>query len=193
MFSHPSHHVLRRASDPAWPNIWGNFDTKELAGLACEQCEGLSFSSVYFEIPVDEFPAIQAREDMYDLVVAPAITASGTDVQGYICSATTDEKLQELMGDSFEHKYGRHFNGNPIPGRPRVWGWEGVILPARLYLRHCALSISNQGGQKALDKFLDDTYLWDRQTTVREHLAADPLIMATPPPEDHPDAYKFNG
>jgi len=193
VFAQPSHHVLRRASDPAWPNVFGNFDTKELAGLSCEPCEGLSFSSVYFEIPSDEFGAIQAREDMYELVVAPAVTATGTDVQGYVCSATTDEKLREMMGDSFEEKYGRHFNGNPIPGPAKVWGWEGVILPARIYLRHCVLSIRNQGGEEAVHRFLDDTFLYDRKTTVRGYLASDPMIMETPPPVDHPDAYKFNG
>eukprot|EP00746_Dinoflagellata_sp_MGD_P027699 gnl/MRDRNA2_/MRDRNA2_165380_c0_seq1.p1 gnl/MRDRNA2_/MRDRNA2_165380_c0~~gnl/MRDRNA2_/MRDRNA2_165380_c0_seq1.p1 ORF type:complete len:251 (+),score=34.01 gnl/MRDRNA2_/MRDRNA2_165380_c0_seq1:96-848(+) len=200
VFAHVSHHVLRRG------HPFAHFETAELAGLSCEPCKGCSFSSVYFEVPAKEFPALEEREDMYEMVVAEAELSDGQRRCGFVCGCTTDERLRAKMGEEvFQEKYGRHFSGTgsasddasqvdgyPIPGEPRVWSWE-KILPARIYLRHCVLAIGNQAGESAVNAFLDDTFLWDRTTTVRQHLAANPHIMATPPPADHPDAYKFNG
>eukprot|EP00287_Rhodomonas_sp_CCMP768_P018731 CAMPEP_0202810966 /NCGR_PEP_ID=MMETSP1389-20130828/2960_1 /ASSEMBLY_ACC=CAM_ASM_000865 /TAXON_ID=302021 /ORGANISM="Rhodomonas sp., Strain CCMP768" /LENGTH=211 /DNA_ID=CAMNT_0049481995 /DNA_START=190 /DNA_END=825 /DNA_ORIENTATION=- len=191
--------VLRRGADPAWPNVFAHFATLELAALSCEPHQGASFAACYFEVPVAEFSALQEREDMYELVAADAVLSSGQRCQGYICCRTTDEKLRSKLGPQVFHvKYGRHFNGTPgepypIPRPPQVWSWEGPIFPARIYTRHCVLAIRNQAGEAAENAFLDDTLLWDWTTTLRAYLAANPLIMATPPPPSHPDAYCFNG
>ena len=224
IFAHPSHHQMRRGEP------FAHFESAELAGLSCEPWAGSSFSSVYFEVPADEFAAILERENMYEMVVATAELSDGGTVHGYVCCRTTDERLLAAMGpEVWQQAYARHFagpadtvfdsaaaddvssgfaaaapaaapapapaapSGYPIPGPPRVWSWEGKILPARIYLRHCVLAIGNQAGQAAVETFLDDTLLWDGATTVRQHLEANPHIMATPPPVDHPDAYKFNG
>jgi hypothetical protein len=217
IFAHPSHHQMRRGEP------FAHFETAELAGLSCEPCEGASFSSVYFEVPADEFAGILERENMYQMVVAEAqLSDGGGVVHGFVCCRTTDEALMAAMGpEVWQQAYARHYagavasvfdsattaastpvstpmaatgtRGYPIPGPPRVWSWEGEILPARIYLRHCVLAIGNQAGQAAVDTFLDDTLLWDGATTVRQHLEANPHIMATPPPADHVDAYKFNG
>ena len=129
------------------------------------------------------------------VVAAAKADGDASTRYGYICSRTTDAKLRsQIMGEEvFARKYGVYFNGNPIPGPPKVWDWEGEILPARIYLRHCILAIQKQAGQGAVERFMDDTLLWDRKTTVRQHLAANPLIMSTAPPVDHPDSHKFNG
>ena len=66
-------------------------------------------------------------------------------------------------------------------GIDTIWGWgkDSGILPCRVYLRHCVLAAEKQG---QLDSFLDETYLADRVTTIREHLAKDPTIMQEKPP-----------
>jgi hypothetical protein len=38
--------------------------------------------------------------------------------------------------------------------------------------------------QEASDSFLDETFLCDRSTTLREYLAATPAVMATAPPPE---------
>lgn len=55
------------------------------------------------------------------------------------------------------------------------------MLPCRIYLRHCVLA-AQRLGPEAHASFLDGTYLADRRTTVREHLAANPDIMEEQPP-----------
>ena len=49
------------------------------------------------------------------------------------------------------------------------------------YLRHCVLAARGLGDEE-LASFLDGTYLADRATTVRDHLAGDPTIMEEEPP-----------
>ena len=44
-------------------------------------------------------------------------------------------------------------------------------------------------GPMCRDSFLDDTYLIDRTTTVREHLAANPAVMSTLPPAEFAERY----
>ena len=57
------------------------------------------------------------------------------------------------------------------------------MTPCPVYLRHCVLA-AEKCGDAARDSFLDETFLVDRSTTVRQHLAAHPEVMATrPPPE----------
>ena len=156
VFRHPSHFAMRRQKDmgPDAAEVWAHFGATEIAGLSCEPCDGCSFSACRFEVPAAEFPALAEREEMYDLVVAEAELPSGDVCSGFVCCAmTSDEPLRERMGEAaFQTKYGQHFNGNPLPGPPRVWEWEGPILPARLYLRHCVLAIRNQAGESAAEE-----------------------------------------
>lgn len=55
------------------------------------------------------------------------------------------------------------------------------MLPCRVYMRHCVLA-AQRLGDEAYDSFLDGTYLSDRRTTLRQHLAANPDIMEELPP-----------
>lgn len=66
---------------------------------------------------------------------------------------------------------------------PRCRDDTDAILPCRAYLRHCTLAAAALSPE-AHASFLDSTYLADRRTTVREHLAAHPDILdELPPPE----------
>lgn len=68
-----------------------------------------------------------------------------------------------------------------------VWGWEpdSGLLPADVYLRHCLLAV-NKAGSKAEQSFLDETFLVDRRTSLREYLSNDgnrDRVISSLPPE----------
>ena len=97
---------------------------------------------------------------------------------GLICVGATDQLYISRWGlQAYQQRYlDRGLAGG-------IWGWglDSGILPCSVYLRHCYLSAQNLGSE-ALDSFLDDTFLVDRQTTVREYLAANPEVLTTLPP-----------
>eukprot|EP00757_Euglenozoa_sp_SAG-D1_P007161 gene7161-2675_t len=186
-FQHVSHHMLRRGPPFAL------YETREFAGLSCEPKEGASFTGCYFEVPLCEYPAIVDREDMYELVPVRVECQDGVPRLGMICARTTDEQVRANMGDQvFERKYGRFFNGHPIHGPTVIWG-DISVLPSRVYLRHCILTLRSQAGEEAAEAFQLSTFLADHCTTVFEYLKNHPTIMETAPPADHPDASAFNG
>ncbi len=88
-------------------------------------------------------------------------------------------RYRERYGeDIFQERYARF-------GVPRIWGWpeDSGTTPCPVYLRHCVLAAEGCG-PAAQASFLDETFLVDRKTTVRAHLAAHPEVMTTrPPPE----------
>jgi hypothetical protein len=68
-------------------------------------------------------------------------------------------------------------------------------------LKHCVLASWNCGKNKdgswstdddgglCYNSFLDDTYLVDRKTTIRQYLKQFPSVMATEPPESLRERY----
>lgn len=62
------------------------------------------------------------------------------------------------------------------------------VLPCRVYLRHCVLAARSLGAA-AEASFLDHTFLSDRRTTLRRHLARNPSIMQEEPPPSLVDRY----
>jgi hypothetical protein len=55
-------------------------------------------------------------------------------------------------------------------------------------LRHVILAATALG-QLVVDNFLDSTFLADRKTTIREHLASNPTIIHELPPPDLQERY----
>nr|CAB3461727.1 unnamed protein product [Digitaria exilis] len=101
-----------------------------------------------------------------------------------VCARYSDEEyFQERCQGSKEiyyQRYGR-YNIDKI--------WRDDILPCRLYLRHCVLAAKNLG-EPAYSNFLDQTYLGDRKTTIREYLATTGAgIMEEEPPESLKSRY----
>merc|ERR1712196_399917 len=63
------------------------------------------------------------------------------------------------------------------------WDENSGIRPCRVYCRHCVLATTKPGvPQIAADSFLDDTYLVDRTTRLREYLDHHPHVMNSKPP-----------
>ena len=68
-------------------------------------------------------------------------------------------------------------------GLQTIWGHapDSGVRPCAVYLRHCVLAAERMGAA-CLASFLDETYLIDRTTTIRQYLEQHPEIMSTPPP-----------
>lgn len=118
--------------------------------------------------------------------------------EGVICRRSTDEAYLAQWGQAhWEKQYLKY-------GVKTIWNWErdSGLRPCPAYLRHCVLASWNCGGTAKKDEwsidgegglcynsFLDDTYLVDRKTTIREYLKQCPEVMATEPPESLRERY----
>jgi hypothetical protein len=97
---------------------------------------------------------------------------------GMLCLASTDDAYRARWGD------GRFAELYASRGLSTIWSWppSSGLLPCATYLRHCALA-AEKLGDEANASFLDETFLCDRTTSVREHLQRTPQVMTTLPPE----------
>mmetsp|Transcript_11684 Transcript_11684/g.18335 ORF Transcript_11684/g.18335 Transcript_11684/m.18335 type:complete len:132 (+) Transcript_11684:1203-1598(+) len=122
-------------------------------------------------------PAFYEREEEFFIASAPIEELDGTiKERGLICCAATDGDYIARHGQEvFDSRY-------KSIGLDSIWHWPGKILPCRVYLRHCILA-ATKPGPEVRDNFLDNTFLWDRKTTIREWLAQNPSLMDELPPE----------
>ncbi|KAG5189614.1 hypothetical protein JKP88DRAFT_256992 [Tribonema minus] len=154
--------------------------TKEFSSLSTEAHEGAHFVASVFQIDGLDLEAYVEREEEFDFMCADYTglddpSETGT---GLMCARSTDAAYLARWGQSImDERYGAY-------GITSVWdAWHpgSGILPCPVYLRHCMLAATAQGS-RVLDSFLDETFLSDRVTTVRQHLHARPDIMETEPP-----------
>ena len=65
-----------------------------------------------------------------------------------------------------------------------------LLLLQPVYLRHCVLAAKNCGSSECCyNSFLDETYLVDRVTTIRDYLKQHPEVMDTEPPNNLKERY----
>ena len=183
-----------------------NIGTLEISSLSAEKADGCSFVCSVFEVPGGELledpgggeeeggegsgsfvpsRAFLEREEEFEIVRVPYLERGEAEAvgagpkMGVLCRRSTDAAYAARWGrERFERKYGTH-------GLKTIWGWgtESGIRPCGPYLRHCVLAAGAMG-TGCLDSFLDETYLADRTTPIREYLAAHPEVMETVPPGD---------
>ena len=157
-------------------------ETLEMSSLSAEECEGASFVCTAFEVEAATDEYIR-REEEFRIEEVPFVPLDGPALAapptGLLCCRSTDEAFVVAWGrEKWERDYASH-------GIDTIWGWEPTsgLRPCAVYLRHCVLAAERLGGV-AYESFLDDTYLVDRTTTIRQYLAAYPEVMTTlPPPE----------
>ncbi|XP_052208028.1 uncharacterized protein LOC127811877 isoform X2 [Diospyros lotus] len=142
-----------------------NPDTKEISSLSVEPCDGEPLVVTVFEIQKSGVLPETLDGKLY---ISPAV----------LCTRFSDEEYFQIRckgsQEIFFQRYGR-YNIHKI--------WRDDILPCRVYLRHCVLAAKNLG-DAAYNNFLDHTFLGDRETTIREYLAAAGSgIMEEEPPE----------
>mmetsp|Transcript_26731 Transcript_26731/g.37294 ORF Transcript_26731/g.37294 Transcript_26731/m.37294 type:complete len:178 (+) Transcript_26731:279-812(+) len=147
--------------------------------------EGSQFIVALFEIPSSEMPEFYKREEEFNIVTVQAEDLGKRGkTNALACSRGSDEQFIEKWGR-------RHFEERYLAnGISSIWNFKGKILPCRVYLRHCVLAVQKQG-KSTLDDFLDNTYLFDRKTTIRKYLGENPEIMKEEPPSSL--ATRYNG
>ncbi|EED90964.1 predicted protein, partial [Thalassiosira pseudonana CCMP1335] len=193
VFSHPASIFFQRGI--------ARMDTLEMSSLCAEYKEGHSFICSVFEVPNEGLTAIASdgegtgewipsrafleREEEFEIAMVPNSTASDDTVKyGVLCRRSTDESYLAHWGEA-------HFQKQYLDyGVKTIWNWDedSGLRPCQVYTRHCVLASEGIGGA-CQDSFLDDTYLVDRRTTLREYLNQYPEIMTTEPPEELKERY----
>lgn len=149
-----------------------------ISSLSTEPAEGCSYVAVAFEISGESKESWLKREEEFAFTLAPYTGSNGDVGVGLVCTGTTDDVYIQRWG---REKYDQQLSLYNLPG---IWGDDinKQILPCSVYLRHCVLGAKSLGDE-CYTSFLDDTYLVDRRTTIREYLEANPEVMDTLPPE----------
>ncbi|EJK75711.1 hypothetical protein THAOC_02554 [Thalassiosira oceanica] len=155
--------------------------------------------------------AFLEREEEFEIAMVPYEELTSADVDGgdaehgirgprtregtstTISEGATRAATTAATKDRFKRHYADY-------GVETIWGWDqgSGLRPCAAYLRHCVLASWNCGdgtggggdawsadgaGGLCYGSFLDETFLVDRETTVREYLRRFPDVMATEPPE----------
>lgn len=116
-----------------------------------------------FDIPTEEFPALDEREHRYEWTDVTFVDRSGASGRGRMCTESTDEAYRAKCGsdEEYERRVGRHYRGQI---------WRNDLLPYPMYLDFCLHAASGHGAH-VFENFLDTSYLADGVTTIRTHLA----------------------
>eukprot|EP00574_Skeletonema_japonicum_P005269 CAMPEP_0201719134 /NCGR_PEP_ID=MMETSP0593-20130828/4424_1 /ASSEMBLY_ACC=CAM_ASM_000672 /TAXON_ID=267983 /ORGANISM="Skeletonema japonicum, Strain CCMP2506" /LENGTH=253 /DNA_ID=CAMNT_0048209525 /DNA_START=143 /DNA_END=907 /DNA_ORIENTATION=- len=201
-FAHPASIFFQR-------NI-AKLETLEMSSLSVEYKEGFSMVCSVFEVPNEGLAAADApgnnfvpsqkfleREEEFEITKVRYEEIDTSDRQeikeGVICRRSTDEKYIARWGqERFQKNYLQY-------GINTIWGWNEGIRPCPVYLRHCILAAwscdsdekwSKDGvGGICYKSFLDETYLVDRVTTIREYIDQYPEVMTTKPPDNLKERY----
>lgn len=165
-----------------------NRETLEMSSLSAEPCEEASFVCTAFEV-VDEgqgMDAFREREEEFELRMVPFEDLEGNLTgMGMLCVASTDAAYIKAWG---EERFKRLYTDKGIR---TIWDWSHTsgLRPCSPYLRHCVLA-AQKLGPVAEASFLDETYLVDRETTVRQYLsAAGSKVMSSLPPSELAERY----
>jgi hypothetical protein len=187
IFGHPASIFLQRGL--------ANFDTKEMSSLCAEYTgdDKTGFVCSAFEVPntqmmsSDGVPtkAFLEREEEFDIIEVPFFDyQTNTTSQGILCTKFTDEGYIQRWG---EDRFNDHFKKY---GFDTIWGWQrdSGLRPCHVYLRHCYLAAKKMGSL-CFESFLDETYLIDRETTIRQYAEKYPSVLESPPPAAFEERY----
>ena len=159
-----------------------DLESLQFCSLSAEPCEGASFVCTVFEVEDEGMDRFQEREEEFELVNVPvspleAAPSPPPTCHGLLCCRSSDELYIRTWG---EERFTRKWRDN---GLETIWNYtpDSGVRPCAVYLRHCVLAAERMGAA-CYASFLDDTYLVDRSTTIRQYLAQHPEVMSTPPP-----------
>jgi hypothetical protein len=199
VFAHPASIFFQRGI--------ADLASLQMSSLSVEYDEGNSgFIVSVFEVPNDGMmeggipsQAFLEREEEFNIVRVPyevltnktallseptSSTRQSSSRLGIICTRSTDQAYLDRWGkDRFDTYYRKY-------GVETIWGYgrDSGLRPCAVYLRHCYLAATSMG-QECLDSFLDQTFLVDRVTTVRDYLEKHPEVLETTPPPELVDRY----
>jgi len=194
VFGHPTSLFFRRGI--------ANPETLELSSLSVEYAPGHSLIVSVFEVSSegmmeDGIPSADflEREEEFDIVTVPYedfFVSSNSDEndesrslsEGIVCTKSTDEAYLKRWGEErFQQHFGKY-------GIDTIWNWkrDSKLRPCAVYFRHCYLAAKSMG-PLCFESFLDETYLVDRATTVRQYLQQHPEVLDARPPPDLESRY----
>jgi hypothetical protein len=191
VFAHPASIFFQRGI--------ADMESLQISSLSVEYVEGFpGFVASVFEVPnsdmmADGIPsqAFLEREEEFSIIEVPFVplaggSSIGSEFKGVICARSTDEAYLERWGaDQFQDHFQKY-------GVDTIWGWskESGLRPCAVYLRHCYLAAKSMG-ETSFDSFLDETFLVDRETTIRQYVERYPEVLLQQPPPDL--TVRYNG
>jgi len=153
----------------------GDMETKELSSLSCEKSDSTTLGVAVFELHNSELDDFYRREDEYDIISVDYEDFQGETGKGLFCLTGSDESMKKKFGeDYFQKEYIQR-------GLTTCWHWTEPIYPCRCYLRHCLLA-AQKLHVDIYNSFLEDTFLWDRKTTIKTWLESNPTLIDEPAP-----------
>jgi hypothetical protein len=184
VFAHPASIFFQRGI--------ADLESLQISSLSVEYEEGFpGFIASVFEVPnsdmmADGIPsqAFLEREEEFSIIEVPFVpldggNSIGSEFRGILCARSTDEAYLKRWGaDRFQTNYQMY-------GVDTIWGWsqESGLRPCSVYLRHCYLAAKSMG-ETSFDSFLDETFLIDRETTIRQYVERHPEVLLQLPPAD---------
>jgi hypothetical protein len=187
VFGHPASIFFQRGL--------ANLETKEMSSLSAEYTgdDKTGFVCSVFEVPNTEMmssdgvptKAFLEREEEFDIIEVPYLDYDTNTVsKGVLCTKFSDEGYIKRWG---EERFNEHYKKY---GVDTIWGFErdSGLRPCQVYLRHCYLAAKKMG-PLCFDSFQDETYLADRDTTIRDYVAKYPSVLETLPPPGFEERY----
>jgi hypothetical protein len=184
VFAHPASIFFQRGI--------ADIESLQMSSLSVEYEEVFpGFVASVFEVPnsdmmADGIPsqAFLEREEEFSIIEVPFVPLDGgnsidSEFKGVICARSTDEAYLKRWGaDRFQDNFQKY-------GVDTIWGWsqESGLRPCAVYLRHCYLAAKSMG-ETSFDSFLDETFLVDRETTIRQYVERHPEVLLQQPPAE---------
>lgn len=162
------------------PGATSQFEVGDEAA-AKSLADGNYIFATAFEIESSAMREFLLRELEFTYVAVQPYSMDAVKQDGrmaIMCGRGSDEMLRQRLGGdggAWHAAVVRH-------GLDTIWGQDKeLLLPCRPYLRLCVLAAEQLGIK---DNFLDSTFLANRRTSIREHLATDPMILEELPAEN---------
>jgi hypothetical protein len=182
VFGHPASIFFQRGI--------ANLETKEISSLSAEPCEGHpGFVCSIFEVPTDDMmkdgvPSLAFLKREEDFNIVNGVTYYSLDDPskigtGVLCTSSDDDTyLSRWSEEHFQKQYKQY-------GVDTIWGWkrDSGLRPCAVYLRHCYLAAKSMGDE-CFGSFLDETFLVDRETKLRDYVVNNPQVLEVEPPPE---------
>ena len=192
VFGHPTSIFFQRGI--------AHLESKQMSSLSAEYCEGFpGFIACAFDVSNHNGAMMQntgvpseaflEREEEFDICTVPyyELSSDGANMQlkqGILCARSSDEAyLQRWSKERFDDHFTKY-------GIDTIWNWkpDSGLRPCAVYLRHCYLAAKNMG-DKCFTSFLDETFLVDRTTTIRQYVDQYPQVLEQRPPPELAERY----
>ena len=169
LFQHPAFIFFERGI--------ADLEGKTYSSLSTEKNAAASYVAVAFEISGQSKEDWLNREEefSFDLV---AYEHKGISGVGLACVGSADDTV--YINRWGRDKYDLMLSKYSLPS---IWNRldHKDILPCSVYLRHCVLA-SRGRSEACQNSFLDETFLADRRTTIRQYLHEHPEVLLMQPP-----------